>query len=138
MWVRPRVYLEWGSWKSASLGYTLACHANIRLGWKSLPGTNTLAYYKIVNCGQEKFYNIGPRSKRNKNLNSRRKKVFFYLQFNFTRLQTSAGLLHYTLTRAVMWNVYCCNFQPIVSKLACLSWLDTSYVFQKRCHKWLT
>jgi hypothetical protein len=31
----------------------------VRLGWKRLPGTNTLAYYK--NYGQKKFYNNGPR-----------------------------------------------------------------------------
>ncbi len=30
----------------ASLGYTLALPANIRLVWKSLPGTNALAYYE--------------------------------------------------------------------------------------------
>jgi hypothetical protein len=32
--------------KSASLGYALRLHAKIRLGWKSLSGTNTLAYYE--------------------------------------------------------------------------------------------
>ncbi len=26
----------------------LALHTNIRLGWEGLPGTNTLAYYKIL------------------------------------------------------------------------------------------
>ena len=30
----------------ASLPYNLALPANIRLGWKGLPGTNTLAHYK--------------------------------------------------------------------------------------------
>jgi hypothetical protein len=36
--------------------------ANIRLGWKGLPGTNALAYLKkIVTYGRKKF-NIGPRS----------------------------------------------------------------------------
>jgi hypothetical protein len=30
-----------------SLGYNLALPANIRLGWKGSPGTNTLAYYEI-------------------------------------------------------------------------------------------
>jgi hypothetical protein len=29
----------------ASLGYTPALPANIRLGWKGLQGTNTLPYY---------------------------------------------------------------------------------------------
>ncbi len=32
--------------KGASLGYALALPANIRIGWKGLPGTNTLANYK--------------------------------------------------------------------------------------------
>jgi hypothetical protein len=32
--------------KGASLGYASALPANIRLGWKALPGTNALAYYK--------------------------------------------------------------------------------------------
>jgi hypothetical protein len=36
----------------------LALHSNIRLGWKGLPGTNTLANYK--HYGRIKFYNIGP------------------------------------------------------------------------------
>jgi hypothetical protein len=29
-----------------TLGYALALLANIRLGWKSLPRTNTPSYYK--------------------------------------------------------------------------------------------
>ena len=32
--------------KGVSLGKALALPANIRLGWKGLPGTNTLAYYQ--------------------------------------------------------------------------------------------
>jgi hypothetical protein len=40
----------------------LASPTNIRQGWKSLPGTNTLLQ-KSVNYGQKKFYNIGPRRK---------------------------------------------------------------------------
>jgi hypothetical protein len=32
--------------KGASLGYAPALPTNIRLGWRSLPGTNTLAYYE--------------------------------------------------------------------------------------------
>ncbi len=36
---------------------------NIRLGWKCLQGTNTLAYCQnSLNCGRKKFNNIGPRS----------------------------------------------------------------------------
>ncbi len=32
--------------KHFTLGYAPALLTNIRLGWKSLPGTNTLAYYE--------------------------------------------------------------------------------------------
>ncbi len=32
--------------KGASLRYAPALPANIRLGWKGLPGTNALAYYE--------------------------------------------------------------------------------------------
>jgi hypothetical protein len=32
--------------KGASIIYALALSANIRHGWKNLPGTNTLAYYE--------------------------------------------------------------------------------------------
>jgi hypothetical protein len=34
------------SLKGASLGKAMAFPENIRLGWKGLPGTNTLAYCK--------------------------------------------------------------------------------------------
>jgi hypothetical protein len=33
--------------KGALLGKALALPANIRLGWKGLPGTNAQAYYEI-------------------------------------------------------------------------------------------
>ncbi len=42
------------------LGRLLALLANIELGWKGLPGTNTLAYYE--NYGRKKFYDIGPKT----------------------------------------------------------------------------
>jgi len=42
--------------KGSSLEYTLALATNIRLGWKGLPVTNTLAYYEC-----KKFYKIGTR-----------------------------------------------------------------------------
>ena len=32
--------------KCRPIGLTLALSSNIRLGWKALPGTNTLAYYE--------------------------------------------------------------------------------------------
>jgi hypothetical protein len=43
--------------KDPSLRYALALSANIRLGWKSLPETNTL----IITITHKKFYRIGPR-----------------------------------------------------------------------------
>jgi hypothetical protein len=47
------------------LGRLLAFPTNIGLFWKGMPGTNTLAYYyvlqKFVNYSRKKFYNIGPR-----------------------------------------------------------------------------
>jgi hypothetical protein len=34
----------------------------VRLGWKSLPGTNNLDYLpNFINYGLKKFYNTGPR-----------------------------------------------------------------------------
>jgi hypothetical protein len=38
----------------------LTLPTNIRLDWKGLSGTITLAYQKIVNYGRKKFYSIGP------------------------------------------------------------------------------
>ncbi len=37
-----------GAHESASLGQALAFLTNIRLGWKGLPGANTLAHYKYL------------------------------------------------------------------------------------------
>ncbi len=42
MWVRPGAYSRVDHLKDASLGYP----PNIRLGWKGMPGTNTLAFYE--------------------------------------------------------------------------------------------
>jgi hypothetical protein len=39
-------------------GRLLALSTNNRLGFKGLPGSNTLAYYE--NYGRKKFYNVGP------------------------------------------------------------------------------
>jgi hypothetical protein len=45
----------------------LALPTNIRLDWKGLPGTNTLAYYKkIITYVRKKFYNIGSSEKTQK------------------------------------------------------------------------
>jgi hypothetical protein len=41
---------------AASLWYSLTLPANIRLGWKSLPGT----YTKLVNYGQKGPITLGP------------------------------------------------------------------------------
>ncbi len=37
-----------------------ALPANIRLGWKFLPGTNTCLLRKSVNYSRKKFYSTGP------------------------------------------------------------------------------
>ncbi len=47
--------------KVASLGLALAFFANIRLSWKGLPWTNTLAYYRhLYIVAVKNFYNMGP------------------------------------------------------------------------------
>jgi hypothetical protein len=46
MWLRPGAYPRVEHLKCASLMKVLVLHTDIRLGWKSLPGTNTPAYYK--------------------------------------------------------------------------------------------
>jgi len=46
LWVRLGAYPRVENLNGASLGQALALSENIRLGWKGLPGTNTLAYYK--------------------------------------------------------------------------------------------
>ncbi len=45
--------------KGALLEKALALPANIRLGWKGLPGTKAQAYYELF-FDRKKFYNIGP------------------------------------------------------------------------------
>jgi hypothetical protein len=43
------------------LGSLLALPINIRLGWKGLPGTNTLTYNKKLEImGVESFITLGP------------------------------------------------------------------------------
>jgi hypothetical protein len=42
--------------ESASLRYAPAQPTNIRLGWKGLPGTNTLAYYENPNIRAVKSF----------------------------------------------------------------------------------
>jgi len=43
---RPGAYPRLEHMKGASLGKATALPANIGLGWKDLPGTNTLALYE--------------------------------------------------------------------------------------------
>jgi hypothetical protein len=45
-WVKPGAYPKVEHLKGASVGSALALPAKIRLGWKNLPRTNTLAYNK--------------------------------------------------------------------------------------------
>jgi hypothetical protein len=52
--------LEWSTLKVIHFGRLLALPSNIRLGWKGLPGTNTVAYSeKSVTYGRKLFYIIG-------------------------------------------------------------------------------
>jgi len=44
------------------LGRFQALPTNIRLGWKSLPGTNTRLLQALVNYACKKFYDIWPGS----------------------------------------------------------------------------
>ncbi len=46
------------------LGGSLVLPTNIRLGWKGLPGTNTIIAYfkKSVNYGRKKFDKTGPKT----------------------------------------------------------------------------
>ncbi len=44
---RPEDYPRASQLKGSSLEKAPALPTNIRLGWKGLPGTNTLTYYKI-------------------------------------------------------------------------------------------
>ncbi len=65
MWVRPGAYPKLEHQEVASLGKSPALPTNIRLDWRGLAGTNTLAYYeKSVNYGSKRFYSIGLRIQR--------------------------------------------------------------------------
>jgi len=52
--VRPGAHPRVEYLKGASLRQAPALPANIRLGWESLPGTNTLAYYQHLKISEEK------------------------------------------------------------------------------------
>ncbi len=82
LWRGPGVYHWVEHMKGSSIVQVFALPTNIRLGWKGLPGTNTLAYYfrnklecllnyarkafqrktiqKFVNHGQKMFHIIAP------------------------------------------------------------------------------
>jgi hypothetical protein len=47
LWARPGAYPSMEHLKGTSLGYAWALLGNIRLGWKGLPGTNTIAFTNI-------------------------------------------------------------------------------------------
>ncbi len=59
LWVRPGAYPRVEHLKGACyLGWHLALPANIRPGWKGLPGTNALAYYEKVKLTAVKSFII--------------------------------------------------------------------------------
>jgi hypothetical protein len=57
--------------KGSSIGQAPVLPTNVRLGWKRLPGTNALAYYKkFVDYGSKKYCGPGPGGhKTNENIN---------------------------------------------------------------------
>jgi hypothetical protein len=55
---KARAYPSEVPFRCPTLGLALALPTNIRLGWKGLPGTNTLQ--KSVNYVSKKFYSTGP------------------------------------------------------------------------------
>jgi hypothetical protein len=58
MRVRPLVYPFKALFSVLLLDRLLALLANFKLGWKGLPGTNTVAFYYLYNYGREKFFNF--------------------------------------------------------------------------------
>jgi hypothetical protein len=60
LWIRSGAYPRVVHHKGITLGIVLANSANIRLSWKGLIGTNTLAYSKVRKLRTKKVYNIGP------------------------------------------------------------------------------
>jgi hypothetical protein len=56
----PGAYPSVAHLARSPIGLAPALPRNIRLDWKSLPGTNTLAITKIRNLRPQKIYNIGP------------------------------------------------------------------------------
>jgi hypothetical protein len=55
LWVRPGAYHRVEHPKGAS-------PANIRVGWKGLPGTNTVTYFIIMLIVQLKIFSVDPSS----------------------------------------------------------------------------
>jgi hypothetical protein len=46
LWIRPGAYPRGEQLKGVSLGQAVALLANIKIGWKGLPGTSNLAHYE--------------------------------------------------------------------------------------------
>ncbi len=61
MWVGPGAYPSVEPLKGTLFGYSPALPENIKLGWKSIPETNTLLITKVHKWRRKKFFNIGPR-----------------------------------------------------------------------------
>jgi hypothetical protein len=61
---RPGAYPRVELLKGPSLRWAGATLTNIRMGWKGLPGTNTLAYYEHSEiAGMKGFITLGPGQK---------------------------------------------------------------------------
>ncbi len=56
LWVRTEAYPSAEHMKSALPEQALALSSNIRLGWKSLPGKNTVAYYENSSIADVKSF----------------------------------------------------------------------------------
>jgi hypothetical protein len=48
LWARPGAYPIVEHLKGSSIGYFSDLQTDIRLGWKGLPWTNTIAYYEYL------------------------------------------------------------------------------------------
>ncbi len=56
MRIRLGAYPEVEHFKGTSVGCSLALLANVRLGWKGLPGTNALAYFASSSATEKKVF----------------------------------------------------------------------------------
>jgi hypothetical protein len=61
LWARPGACPSAEHLKDSSIGWSSALSTNIRLGWKGLLGTNTLAYYEYPLLTDKKsFITLAP------------------------------------------------------------------------------